>query len=189
MSQESRTTESGLVLNLSPAIGLAPGDDAVADYKRLLKSFLDRCPSGTRQKLASAIGTHKSFISQITNPSYRVPLPAQHIPELFRICRLSASEQSQFLALYRRAHPGAATVRTNGTTPNGASSALNQISESHGSGSGLPTLVSEESLIGQGQSISIPLPPDLNGDRRAEVETLIKDMATRIIHLARAKDL
>ncbi|HEU0221045.1 MAG TPA: hypothetical protein VFR34_02395, partial [Paracoccaceae bacterium] len=65
----------------------------------------DRRPSGTRRKLAAAFGTHPSFVSQITNPALRVPLPAQHIPALFRICHFSAEERQSFLALYARAHP------------------------------------------------------------------------------------
>ncbi len=44
-------------------------------------------------------------VSQVTNPALRVPLPAQHIPTLFRICHFSQREQNQFLTLYRRAHP------------------------------------------------------------------------------------
>lgn len=79
---------------------------AIAEYKALLREYIDRRPSGTRQKLAEAFGTHKSFISQITNPNYRVPLPAQHIPALFKVCRLNAQEQRAFLDLYARAHPG-----------------------------------------------------------------------------------
>jgi hypothetical protein len=80
--------------------------EAITEYKALLRSYLDRRPSGTRQKLAEAFGTHKSFISQIINPSYRVPLPAQHIPALFRVCHLSPEEQRAFLDVYARAHPG-----------------------------------------------------------------------------------
>lgn len=83
-------------------------DDAVAAYKAELRAIIDRRPSGTRQKLAEAFGTHKSFISQITNPNYRVPLPAQHIPALLRVCRLSHEEERGFLALYARAHPAQA---------------------------------------------------------------------------------
>jgi hypothetical protein len=79
--------------------------DPVAEYKSLLRRYLDRRPSGTRQKLAEAFGTHKSFISQVTNPAYRVPLPAQHIPAMFRVCHLNEDEQRQFLELYARAHP------------------------------------------------------------------------------------
>jgi hypothetical protein len=84
----------------------SPTNDAIADYKALLRRYIDRRPSGTRQKLAEAFGTHKSFISQITNPVYRVPLPAQHIPALFKVCHLSPQEQRNFLDVYARAHPG-----------------------------------------------------------------------------------
>lgn len=83
-----------------------PTADLIAEYKMLLRRYIDRRPSGTRQKLAEAFGTHKSFISQITNPAYRVPLPAQHIPALFKVCHLSAEEQRDFLNLYASAHPG-----------------------------------------------------------------------------------
>lgn len=82
-----------------------PGADRVAEYKVLLRRFLDRRPSGTRQKLAEAFGTHKSFISQVINPAYKVPLPAQHIPAMFRVCHLNEEEQRQFLEVYSRAHP------------------------------------------------------------------------------------
>jgi hypothetical protein len=88
------------------ADGNPPASDPIADYKALLRRFIDRRPSGTRQKLAEAFGTHKSFISQVTNPAYRVPLPAQHIPALFRVCHLSPSEQRAFMEIYARAHPG-----------------------------------------------------------------------------------
>jgi hypothetical protein len=81
-------------------------NDAIADYKALLRRYIDRRPSGTRQKLAEAFGTHKSFISQVINQAYRVPLPAQHIPALFRVCHLSPAEQRTFLDVYARAHPG-----------------------------------------------------------------------------------
>ncbi len=84
----------------------SPTNDAIAEYKALLRRYIDRRPSGTRQKLAEAFGTHKSFISQITNPAYRVPLPAQHIPALFKVCHLGPQEQRSFLDVYARAHPG-----------------------------------------------------------------------------------
>ncbi|MEL6234046.1 MAG: hypothetical protein AAFR46_06530 [Pseudomonadota bacterium] len=80
--------------------------DPVAVYKEHLRALIDRRPSGTRRKLAEAFGTHPSFISQITNPALRVPLPAQHIPALFRICHFSPEEQRRFLGLYSHAHPG-----------------------------------------------------------------------------------
>jgi hypothetical protein len=83
-----------------------PPNDAITDYKTLLRLYVDRRPSGTRQKLAEAFGTHKSFISQVTNPTYRVPLPAQHIPALFKVCHFSPEEQRVFMDVYARAHPG-----------------------------------------------------------------------------------
>ncbi|MFP3921063.1 MAG: hypothetical protein ACLFU3_05075 [Dichotomicrobium sp.] len=88
------------------ADGSSDTQDAIIEYKTLLRQYIDRRPSGTRQKLAEAFGTHKSFISQIINPTYRVPLPAQHIPALFRVCHLNAQEQRDFLEVYARAHPG-----------------------------------------------------------------------------------
>ncbi len=86
--------------------GPSTASDAIAEYKALLRRYIDRRPSGTRQRLAEAFGTHKSFISQIINPAYRVPLPAQHIPALFRVCHLNTEEQRTFLEVYARAHPG-----------------------------------------------------------------------------------
>lgn len=81
------------------------GNDPLVAYKTLLRQFIDRRPSGTRQRIAQAFGTHKSFVSQVTNPAYRVPLPAQHIPTLFRVCHFSDEEQRTFLDHYARAHP------------------------------------------------------------------------------------
>jgi len=87
------------------AVAAEQGEDPVADYKRLLRELVARRPSGTRQKMAAATGTHPSFISQVTNPGLRVPLPAQHIPTIFRVCHFSPEEQTAFLRLYGRAHP------------------------------------------------------------------------------------
>lgn len=83
----------------------AESEQAIAVYKRILKACLDKRPSGTRQRLAVALGTHKSFISQITNSAYRVPLPAQHLPTIFRLCHFSPDERRRFLEAYRQAHP------------------------------------------------------------------------------------
>jgi hypothetical protein len=79
--------------------------DAIAGYKTLLRDVLDRRPSGTRQRLATALGTNRSFISQISNPAYDVPIPAQHLGTIFEICHLAAGERAAFLAAYARAHP------------------------------------------------------------------------------------
>jgi hypothetical protein len=78
----------------------------VAEYKQVLQTVLDNRPSGTRQRLAQAIGKNRSFISQISNPSYQVPIPAQHLERIFEICHFSAAERSRFLGAYAKAHPG-----------------------------------------------------------------------------------
>ena len=79
--------------------------EIIAGYKSLLRSCIERRPSGLRGRLAMALGKHKSFVSQIANPAYTVPIPAGDLPIIFEICHLSAQEREGFLALYRRAHP------------------------------------------------------------------------------------
>lgn len=79
--------------------------DPLVAYKSFLRQVVERRPSGIRQKLAAAFGTHPSFISQITNPALKVPLPAQHIPTLFQVCHFTPEEQETFLDLYKQAHP------------------------------------------------------------------------------------
>lgn len=80
-------------------------DPAVADYKRLLRTVLNARPSGTRQRLADALGKNRSFISQVSNPAYPTPIPARHLEEIFATCHFSDPEKETFLAAYDRAHP------------------------------------------------------------------------------------
>ncbi len=80
-------------------------DEAVAAYKRILTGVLDQRPSGTRQRLASALGKNKSFVSQIANPHYPTPIPAQHIEVIFRVCHFSTADRKHFLSAYAAAHP------------------------------------------------------------------------------------
>jgi hypothetical protein len=84
----------------------APGDRHVADYKLILRRVLDNRPSGTRLKLAAALGKNRSFVTQITNPAYLVPIPAKHVAIIFEVCHLSGAERAAFLEAYGRAHPG-----------------------------------------------------------------------------------
>ena len=84
----------------------APGDSNVAEYKVILRKVLDNRPSGTRLKLAAALGKNRSFVTQITNPAYLVPIPAKHVPVILEVCHLSGAERTAFLAAYGRAHPG-----------------------------------------------------------------------------------
>jgi hypothetical protein len=84
-----------------------PGERAaaVARYKTLLRASIERRPSGLRNRLALALGKHRSFVSQITNPAYAVPIPAADLPIIVEVCHLSPAEQEQFLAAYGEAHP------------------------------------------------------------------------------------
>jgi hypothetical protein len=77
----------------------------VEAYKTLLRNVLDRRPSGTRQRLANALGKNRSFVSQISNPAYPVPIPAPHIEIIFDVCHFSALERQTFLDAFQRAHP------------------------------------------------------------------------------------
>ncbi len=81
-------------------------ENVVAEYKRILAKVLENRPSGTRQRLAVALGKNRSFISQIANPSYATPIPAQHLETIFEICLFPATERRAFLDAYGRAHPG-----------------------------------------------------------------------------------
>ncbi|BAM90298.1 hypothetical protein S58_43130 [Bradyrhizobium oligotrophicum S58] len=78
----------------------------LAEYKAILRAVIDSRPSGTRQRLAEAIGKNRSFISQIVNPAYATPIPLQHLETIFHICHFSPHEQQAFLIAYRAAHPG-----------------------------------------------------------------------------------
>ena len=79
--------------------------DPVVEYKTILKRVMENRPSGTRQRLAKALGKNRSFISQISNPAYPVPIPVQHLETMFELCHFSLADRGDFLAAYRRAHP------------------------------------------------------------------------------------
>lgn len=79
-------------------------------YKNLLQKIIDTRPSGTRQRLAEAMGKNRSFVSLITNPSYLTPIPAQHLETIFHICHFAPQERQAFLDIYKDAHPGRTTV-------------------------------------------------------------------------------
>jgi hypothetical protein len=87
----------------------APGRDAkaahVGAYKTILRNILDQRPSGTRQRLATALGKNRSFVSHISNPAYPVPIPAPHLEIIFEICHFSPVEKRSFLDAFMQAHP------------------------------------------------------------------------------------
>ncbi len=81
-------------------------EDAIIAYKTILAQIIDNRPSGTRQRLAAALGKHRSFVTQVTSPAYSTPLPARHLATFFRVCHFSPGEQERFLHAYQTAHPG-----------------------------------------------------------------------------------
>jgi hypothetical protein len=82
-----------------------PPEDRVAAYKTILKEVLDNRPSGTRSRLAAALGKNRSFVTQITGPAYPVPIPASHIDVIIEICHFPPEARQRFLDAYARAHP------------------------------------------------------------------------------------
>lgn len=82
-----------------------PNEAAIVAYKTILASIIDNRPSGTRQRLADALGKHRSFVTQVTSPTYSTPLPYRHVPTIMRVCHFSPAEEEKFLAAYHLAHP------------------------------------------------------------------------------------
>lgn len=91
-------------------------DDLIGAYKDLIRSYLAIRPSGLRKKISDAIGTNRSFVTQITNPNYRVPIPSQYILKIMDVCHLSAVERSNFMKAYLAAHPGQAELLNAGSS-------------------------------------------------------------------------
>lgn len=79
--------------------------DPVKQYKARLSALIDKRPSGTRQRIADALGKHRSFVTQILSTAYATPLPAKHVPLIFSVCHFNAEEKRQFLEDYHAAHP------------------------------------------------------------------------------------
>jgi len=83
----------------------AASTSGVAEYKAILQQVLEARPSGTRQRIATALGKNRSFVTQIASPAYDTPIPARHVDLILEICHLSPAEREAFLAAYTRAHP------------------------------------------------------------------------------------
>ena len=86
----------------------------IATYKAMLRDYIDRRPAGMRARIAAAIGKHKSFVSQLTNPIYPMPVPARHVSTILEICHFSAEERKAFLKAYAHAHPASAALPDEG---------------------------------------------------------------------------
>ncbi len=89
-------------------------EEVIKTYKELLTAFIDKRPSGTRQRLADALGKHRSFVTQITSTAYATPVPARHLPTIFSVCHFSADEKAAFLEAYQAAHPDRSTELNSG---------------------------------------------------------------------------
>src|SRR5947208_17146276 len=83
----------------------ADSQELIAAYKAILRDILDRRPSGMRQRLAEALGKNRSLITQIANPAYQTPIPAQHVHATIQVGHCSAQEEERVVAAYDRAHP------------------------------------------------------------------------------------
>ena len=90
---------------MNDATSRASKSDHVEAYKTILRKILDQRPSGTRQRLATALGKNRSFVSQISQPTYPAPIPAAHLDAIFEICHFSAADRRLFLDTYAHAHP------------------------------------------------------------------------------------
>ena len=89
-------------------------EEAIRAYKTVLSAVIDQRPSGTRQRLADALGKHRSFVTQITSPAYSTPIPLKHLPLIFSVCHFSTQERDLFLSAYQAAHPGKVQLAQSG---------------------------------------------------------------------------
>jgi hypothetical protein len=79
--------------------------DLIRAYKSFLKEAVEARPSGLRLRIASQIGKNKSFVSQITSPNYKTPLPEKYVEPILDAMHLGQRERDKFLQIYHRAHP------------------------------------------------------------------------------------
>jgi len=91
---------------MAPRKAQEPPEELIRAYKLVLSKVLEARPSGTRQRLADALGKHRSFITQMTSPTYPMPIPQRHLATLLSVCHFSPAERDAFMAAYRAAHPG-----------------------------------------------------------------------------------
>jgi hypothetical protein len=82
-----------------------PPEEAIVAYKRILQDVLNQRPSGTRQRLADALGKNRSFITQMTSPTYPTPIPHRHLATVLAVCHFTPEVRDAFMAAYRLAHP------------------------------------------------------------------------------------
>jgi hypothetical protein len=81
--------------------------ELIRAYKLVLRDALESRPSGIRLRIATTIGKNKSFISQVTNPKYKTPLPEKYVDPILDVVHFTPGERARFLEIYRQAHPRA----------------------------------------------------------------------------------
>ena len=123
----------------------------IAAYKTILRDCIDRRPAGLRARIATTLGKHKSFVSQLTNPIYPMPVPARHIETIFEICHFSAEERRSFLGAYARAHPERA-----------------------------PETVAESRAPARRKTISLEIPELGDPRRQRQLEALLREFIERL---------
>jgi hypothetical protein len=123
----------------------------IAAYKTILRDCIDRRPAGLRARIATALGKHKSFVSQLTNPIYPMPVPARHIDTIFEICHFSAEERRAFREAYARAHPEKE-----------------------------PTAVGESASPGRRKTISLEIPALGDARKQRQLEALLREFVERV---------
>lgn len=77
---------------------------AIKAYKIVIFDALQNCPLGTKRRIAEELGTGMSFVSQISNPNYAIPIPSKHVERILDICALSEQDKAAFRAAYKAAH-------------------------------------------------------------------------------------
>src|SRR3984893_18682640 len=75
----------------------AGSQELIAAYKAILRDLLEKRTCGMRHRLAEALGKNRSFITQIANPAYQTPIPAQHVHAIIQVCHFSVQERDPFL--------------------------------------------------------------------------------------------
>jgi hypothetical protein len=88
-----------------PLKAQVPPEEAILAYKRILQEVLNQRPSGTRQRLADALGKNRSFVTQMTSPTYPTPIPHRHLATVLAVCHFTPEVRDAFMAAYRLAHP------------------------------------------------------------------------------------
>ena len=134
----------------------APDAGPIAAYKTILRDAIDRRPAGMRARIADALGKHKSFVSQLSNPIYPMPVPARHIETIFEICHFSPEERRAFLKAYERAHPNASASAEPGQ---------------------------ETAALGRRKMISLEVPELRDARKQRALESLLRELADRVADL------